>query len=120
MYAKSSNSQSQPLGCPRVFEGGRAESAQRALESLRSSKVAVLAIYVYDRVVWGFAPGQESWACRRVAQEQSLEFAHRTRREASDWIKVFPRHEVLFILEFTTQDAAAEAKGHSGLFDDAG
>ena len=53
----------------RGWTGGK--SAQRALESLRSSKVAVLAIYVYDRVVWGFAPGQESWACRRVAQEQS-------------------------------------------------
>jgi hypothetical protein len=107
-------------GLPAGVRGWTAESARRALESLRSSKVAVLAIDVYDRVVWGYALGQESWVCRRVLSEQSLEFAHRSRREGSDWINSFPRHEVLFVLEFSTQDFAAEASGHPGVFDGAG
>jgi hypothetical protein len=65
-------------------------------------------------------PSEESWAGHRVLGELLLEFAHRSRREALDWIKSFPRHDVLFGIEFSTQDAAAEASGSTGFVDDAG
>ena len=101
---------------PGLHEGWRgwtAESACRALESLRSTKVGVVAIDVFDRVVWGFAPSGESWACLRKAGEFSLEFASRSREEAREWIAGFPRNDVLFAIEFSTQDLAAEGRGRS-------
>src|SRR5919109_395062 len=96
-------------GLPDGVRGWTAESARRAVESLRGSKVAVTEVYVYDRVVWGFAPAGETWACYRFPGELSSEFADRSRHEALDWIAAFPRYGVLFTIEFSTQDVAAEA-----------
>jgi len=107
-------------GLPEGVRGWTAESARRALESLRSTKVAVLAVDVYDRVMWGFAPSDDAWVCRRVAGEQPLEFAGLSRREAADWIDSFPRHDVLFVIELSAQDFAAAAHGHEGSIVDAG
>jgi hypothetical protein len=101
-------------GLPEGMRAWTAESARRALESLRSTKVAVLAIDVYDRVVWGFAPGEESWVCRRSPGERPLEFAHRSRSEALAWIGSFPRRDVLFGIEFGTQDVAADVRARRG------
>lgn len=39
-----------------------------------------------------------------------------SRREAQAWVDGFPRQEVLFVIEFTAQDAAAEVTG--SVFDD--
>lgn len=82
--------------------------------------MAVLAIEVYDRVVWGFAPGTESWTCQWIAGELAADFAHRSRDEALEWINAFPRHSVLFLIEFTGQDVASEGTGTIGRFNDAG
>ena len=71
-------------------------------------------------MVWGFAPTQESWRCHRVPGKRPLDFANRSRREAWEWIAAFPRENVLFAIEFDTQDAAAEARGHGSFIDDAG
>ncbi len=106
-------------GLPEGVRGWTAESARRALESLRSTKVAILAVDVYDRVVWGFARSDDTWVCRRVVGEQPLEFASRSRREAMDWIEAFPRHDVLFVIEPGAQDQAAAAHGHQGSIVDA-
>lgn len=107
-------------GLPEGVSGWTAESARRALDSLRSSKVAVVAIDVYDRVAWGFALSGDSWACHRGSAEPSLDFAMRSRREAQEWISALPREDVLFGIEFSTQDVAAEASGHRGFLDEAG
>ena len=107
-------------GLPDGVVGWTAESARQALRSLRGTKVAVLAIDVYDRVVWGFAPGNESWVCQWITGELAADFAHRSRSEALEWIDAFPRHNVLFVIEFTGQDAASEATGTTGRFNDAG
>jgi hypothetical protein len=107
-------------GLPDGVRAWTAESARRALDSLQSTKIAALAIDVYDRVVWGFAPAEESWECHRVPDERSLEFAQRSRHEALKWIQSFPRHEVLFGIEFGAQDIAAEARNPRSFIDDAG
>ena len=85
--------------------------AEFTLKRLRAEIIA-------NRVIWGFAPGEEWWTCRRLSGERSLEFAHRSRREALSWIESFPRHDVLFGIDFGTQDVAAEARGHRGLAED--
>jgi hypothetical protein len=104
-------------GLPEGTVGWTAESARRAFQALRSSRVAVVDIGVYDRVVWGFAPAGESWICHRLPNELAADFALRSRREAQAWVGNFPRQEVLFVIEFTAQDAAAEATG-TVFFDD--
>jgi len=95
-------------GLPEGVRGWTTESARLALDSLRSTKVAVVAIDVYDRVVWGFAPSGESWTCHRKVGEPALEFASRSREETAAWIDAFPRQDVLFAIEFSAQDLAAE------------
>jgi hypothetical protein len=44
-------------GLPEGEVGWTAESARRAFQALQSSRVAVVDIEVYDRVVWGFGGG---------------------------------------------------------------
>jgi hypothetical protein len=104
-------------GLPEGTVAWTAESARRLLDSLRTSKIAIADIEVYDRVVWGFAPAGESWACQRAPGELAWEFALRSRADALEWVNAFPRHNVLFILEFNDQESAAEASGLA-LFDD--
>ena len=105
-------------GLPEGTFGWTAESARRAFQALQSSRVAVIDIEVYDRVVWGFAPAAESWTCHRTSSEFAADFALRSRREAQAWIDNFPRQEVLFIIDFSAQDAAAEATGTVFVDDD--
>ena len=71
-------------GLPEGMLGWTAESARRALQALRFSRVAVADIEVYDRVVWGFAPAGESWSCHRLRGELAAEFALRSRRKRLD------------------------------------
>jgi hypothetical protein len=104
-------------GLPEGTSGWTGESARHAFRTLQSSRVAVVDIEVYDRVVWGFAPAGESWTCHRFAGELAADFALRSRREARVWVDNFPRQEVLFIIEFSAQDAAAEATS-TVVFDD--
>lgn len=104
-------------GLPEGTVGWTAESARRAFQASRSSRVAVLDIEVYDRVVWGFAPAGESWTCHRFLNELAADFALRSRREAQAWTDNFPRQVVLFVIELIAQDAAAEATG-TVFFDD--
>jgi len=98
-------------GLPPATNGWTRESAFRALDALRGSKVAVVNIDVYDKVLWGFASAEESWECDPTPNELASEFALRSRTEARLWIEGFPRLEVLFVIEFSTQDIAAEAYG---------
>jgi hypothetical protein len=104
-------------GLPEGTVGWTGESARRAFHALQSSRVAIVDIEVYDRLVWGFAPAGESWTCHRFTGELAADFAVRSRREAQGWVDNFPRHEVLFIIEFSAQDVAAEATG-TEFFDD--
>jgi hypothetical protein len=98
-------------GLPEGTLGWTAESARQAFYALRGSKVAVIKIEVYDRVVWGFARSEDSWTCNPFPRELASDFGLRSRREAQSWIDGFPRNAVLFAIEFSTQDAAAEATG---------
>ena len=93
-------------------------AVDRACDALGSSKIAIVGIEVYDRVQWGFAPAAEGWSCHRLPRELVSEFAVRSRRDAHGWISQFPRQDVLFVLEFTAQDAAAEAIRPSFFTDD--
>ena len=98
-------------GLPEGTLGWTAESARQAFHALRPGKIAVIGIEVYDRVVWGFALAEDSWTCNPWPGELASDFALRSRREAQSWIDTFPRSDVLFAIEFSTQDAAAEATG---------
>jgi hypothetical protein len=71
-------------------------------------KVAVVQVDVFDRVPWGVAQADEYWQASRLAGENAIDFALRSRREAVDWIDQFPRQEVLYVIEFSPQDDTAE------------
>lgn len=90
--------------------GWTAESAKRAIRSLEG-KVAIARIDVFDRVQWGFAPAPESWQCFHLRNERATDFAIRSRAEALSWLDAIPRREVLFVIDFSFQDEAAEATG---------
>ena len=98
-------------GLPEGTLGWTAESARQAFYALRVGKVAVTEIEVYDRVVWGFARAEDSWVCNPFPRELASDYGIRSRHEAQSWIDTFPRSDVLFAIEFSTQDAAAEAAG---------
>jgi hypothetical protein len=98
-------------GLPEGIVGWTLESLRRAIDALRSSKIAIVDLEVYDRVVWGFAPSGESWNCQRLPNESASDFALRSRDEARKWLDAFPRSEVLFVIQFSAQDFAAEASG---------
>jgi len=98
-------------GLPPGTYGWTRDSAFRALDALRATKVAVVSIEVYDKVQWGFVVSEESWECDLNPHELASEFALRSRAEARLWMQSLPREEVLFIIEFSTQDTAAEAYG---------
>jgi hypothetical protein len=97
-------------GLPEGSMGWTAESVRRAIDVLHGGKIALVGIDVYDRVVWGFAPADETWICYRLSGEPALAFAARSRAEARSWISRFPRENVLFVLEFSGQDDAAQRR----------
>jgi len=104
-------------GLPDGVSGWTRESLRLALDALRGTKIAVLEIGVYDRVILGFAPSntfvpaEESWSCWPTPHETAPDFAIRSRREALEWIEKIERQEVLFVVTFSSQDTAAAASG---------
>jgi hypothetical protein len=97
-------------GLPEGTLGWTRESAKRAIRSL-VGKIVVSGVSVFDRVQWGFAPAPEFFQCFPLRNERATEFAIRSRTEAEKWIDGFPRSEVLFVLELSFQDEAAEGTG---------
>ena len=97
-------------GLPEGAVGWTAQSAIRVFQSL-PGKLAVGSVSVFDRVQWGFAPADDTWRTFRLANESAADFARRTRSEAKQWVENFPRTEVLFVIEFDDQAAAAEGFG---------
>ena len=97
-------------GLPDGAVGWTAQSALKVFQSL-PGKVAVGSVYVFDRVQWGFGPSDDVWRSFRQMNESAAGFALRTRNEAQRWVETFPRREILFVIEFDDQAAAAEAAG---------
>ena len=96
-------------GLPDGVDGWTRTSLDRVFEALRSSVVAIVGIDVYDRVPWGFLPAPEVWDCRRMPGELAFAYAERSRVAAQQWVQQFPRENVLYLVQFDSQDAAAES-----------
>jgi hypothetical protein len=95
-------------GLPEGESGWPADSFREALRRL-PGKTAVVAIQVFDPAPWGYAATDDTWQCVRSRGELAGAFAARSRREADSWVAVFPRHDVLFVPAFSSQDDADSA-----------
>ena len=84
-------------------------SLQRVFNALRGLVIAIVAVEAYDQVQWGFEPAPESWECPRMLGELALAFAGRSRAAAQQRVNEFARENVLYVIRFDSQNAAAES-----------
>jgi hypothetical protein len=65
----------------------KADDALAVVETVDSTKIAIIEINVYREEAWGFVPTDDNWSCDRMLGETASEFAGRTHECAREFIR---------------------------------
>ena len=77
------------------------------LESLTSTKVAVVSGEFFRAEPIGLVPAYDGWTCERGPGELASEYASRSREVAADQMRMESHSELHVVLQFSGQEDAA-------------
>ena len=80
------------------------QDALTVVEALVGAEVAVSGGRVFRREAWGTEPTNDEWSCERLPGEGVVEYVHRCRGAAIDYIQTYGEDHggsVCFVLNFT-------------------
>jgi hypothetical protein len=100
------------IDLPEFEEGEGAwlkSDALSVIESLKGTTVAISDVVVFEKMPWGFAPGEHSWSCDRLPKEPDPDYAVRSRDTAAEYIRDCRQvpDDALFALTFPVWKDAA-------------